>query len=106
MVVFGGAGSYNPKAKVRLSLNDVKIFDPRTKFWESDNFITKEVGGVLLEAPKRRMHHASDVYGCMLVVHGGFSTETKEILGDFSIYDIDNKTWVKAFLSPPNYPNQ
>lgn len=63
------------------------------------------------------MHHAADVYGCMLVVHGGFSGEEKDILNDFGIYDlsklnkgeiivmimyIEKKTWVKAIISKSN----
>jgi hypothetical protein len=46
------------------------------------------MGGILIEAPKRRMHHAADVYGCMLVVHGGFSGEEKDILNDVALYDL------------------
>lgn len=38
------------------------------KKWETDNFIPYEIGGVTIEAPKRRMHHAADVFGCMLVI--------------------------------------
>lgn len=53
--------------------------------------MTYELGGVLIEAPKRRMHHAADVYGCMLVVHGGFSGEEKQILNDFAVYDLSKK---------------
>jgi len=42
----------------------------------------------MIEAPKRRMHHAADVFGCLLVVHGGFSGESKMVLNDFSLYDL------------------
>lgn len=48
------------------------------------------------------MHHAADVYGCMLVVHGGFSVEEKDVLGDFGIYDLKKKTWVKSVLTSAN----
>lgn len=34
------------------------------------------------------MHHAADIYGCILVVHGGFSGETKKVLGDIALYDL------------------
>ena len=74
------------------------------KYWDTDNFTKEEIGGITLEAPCRRMHHAADVYGCILVVHGGFSTESKDILGDFNLYDLDKKTWVKCYLSPPFVP--
>ena len=43
LVVFGGGGKYNQKAKLRLSLNDVKIFDTATNLWESDNFNSIEL---------------------------------------------------------------
>jgi hypothetical protein len=46
------------------------------------------MGGTILEAPTRRMHHAADVFGCMLVVHGGFSGEEKEILDNVGIFDL------------------
>jgi len=86
LVVFGGGGSYNVQAKTRLTLNDVKVFDTG-KFqmnditvantWETDNFSPFEINGSIIEAPARRMHHAADIYGCILAVHGGFSTENK-----------------------------
>ena len=86
-------------------MNDVKSFDTgknakfyihllnnlASRIWETDSFIPYELGGVVLEAPSRRMHHAADVYGCMLVVHGGFSGEDKEILDDLGIYDLSKQ---------------
>lgn len=107
-VVFGGGGAYNQQAKLRLTFNDVKIFDTCkfsiidnfvvSKTWETDNFIIEENGDILQEAPKRRMHHAADVYGCMLVVHGGFSGEEKLVLNDFAIYDLSKNFELKFIL--------
>lgn len=80
-------------------MNDIKLLDTskpliffncdlETKKWETDDFIPFEKDGVLQEAPMRRMHHAAEVYGCVLAVHGGFSGETKKVLGDIALFDL------------------
>eukprot|EP00347_Sterkiella_histriomuscorum_P011255 403373153 len=99
LVLFGGGGAYNSQAKTRLSLNDVKTFNTVTKKWDTDDFVPFERDGVLLDAPKRRMHHAADVYGCILTIHGGFSAELKQVLGDFALYDLKMKSWIKTEIT-------
>jgi hypothetical protein len=93
-------------AKLRLTMNDIKIFDIgkdiaslmiiilANKKWESDSFSNYELNGIALEAPLRRMHHAADVYGCMFVVYGGFSGEEKEVMNDYSIYDLSKLSFL------------
>ena len=34
------------------------------------------------------MHHAADVYGNTLIVHGGFSGEHRTVLDDFAAFDL------------------
>ena len=59
------------------------LYNIVSRTWESDSFTPYEMGGVIIESPIRRMHHAADVFGCMLVVQGGFSGEEKMCLSDF-----------------------
>ncbi|CDW89123.1 kelch motif family protein [Stylonychia lemnae] len=108
LVVFGGGGAYNSQAKMRLTYNDVFMFDIgktitinilENQKWTSDDFLPKDYDGELLIAPKTRMHHAGEVFGCMLVIHGGISGEDKDILDDFGIYDLKRQTWVKTNIS-------
>ena len=83
--MFGGAGSYVSSIKMRLSFNDLLIFDTKminangmqgtwTKTKSADN------EG---EVPSKRMNHTATILGCVMVVHGGFNTERKRILNDF-----------------------
>ena len=43
---------------------------------------------------RQRMDHAAAFYGCIMVVHGGYHTETMEYLGDFGFYDVYEKEWI------------
>lgn len=76
------------RSMIHVIIHHVISYSLDKKQWETDNFIPYERDGIMIEAPKRRMHHAADVYGCMLVVNGGISAESKQILNDFTIYDI------------------
>jgi len=42
------------------------------------------------------MGHVSQVFGSMMLVQGGFSTDTKQTLGDFHLFDIDEKKWINC----------
>lgn len=33
--------------------------------------------------PKKRMHHAAGMLGCVMVVSGGYNTEAKVVMDDF-----------------------
>lgn len=48
-----------------------------------------------LGPPTRRCHHAADVYGGCLVVHGGVYCEDNKVLDDFSMFDIALGMWVE-----------
>lgn len=67
LVVFGGAGAYIPAIKMRLSFNDVHIFDTQSELWLKE----PEIEG----APGKRMNHAAGILGSMMIVHGGFNTD-------------------------------
>lgn len=67
LIIFGGAGSYIQSIKMRLSFNDLHIFDTLNETWLKE----PEIEG----APRKRMNHVACVYGCLLMVHGGFNTE-------------------------------
>ena len=67
LVVFGGAGAYMQTVKMRLSFNDVHIYDTEGEQWLKE----AEIEG----APRKRMNHAASILGSMMLVHGGFNTE-------------------------------
>jgi len=45
------------------------------------------------------MSHAGDVLGSLLVVYGGFSPESRQVLSDFLLYDIEEDYWIQGDLS-------
>lgn len=53
------------------------------------------------------MSHASTLFGCVMVIHGGYCGEDKHTLDDFDLFDlckivdnylflVDSKKWVHA----------
>jgi hypothetical protein len=86
LVVFGGAGGYLPAIKMRMSYNDVHIYDTEEEMWLKE----PEIEG----APSKRMSHCASILGGMMVVHGGYNTEQKKILRDFGIFDLENQVWL------------
>eukprot|EP00347_Sterkiella_histriomuscorum_P019403 403341758 len=94
LVVFGGGGAYNQQAKMRLTYNDVFIFDIDKQHWKQEQLHDINLKQKQEEPPKRRMHHAADVFGCILVVQGGISGEDKSILSDFALYDLKRQSWL------------
>jgi hypothetical protein len=52
---------------MRMSFNDVNIFDTMKEDWKMD------IDGE--NAPKKRMNHSASIMGCLMLVHGGFNTE-------------------------------
>lgn len=41
------------------------------------------------------MLHVSAIYGGCLCIHGGYSGEDDQVLGDFALYDIALEKWAK-----------
>lgn len=46
--------------------------------------------------PTKRMSHGADVLGCVLLVMGGLSTESRCVMDDFNLYDFYTETWLKV----------
>jgi N-acetylneuraminic acid mutarotase len=90
IVVFGGAGAYMPAIKTRLCYNDLQIFDTDSQQWLKE----PEIEG----APKKRMSHCSAILGGFLLVHGGFSTDQKQLLNEFGLFDLELNRWVQMKL--------
>ena len=69
LIMFGGAATYLKSIKMRLCLNDLYMYDVNDNLWTriNDQPLT----------PKSRMGHVSQVFGSMMLVQGGFSTDTK-----------------------------
>eukprot|EP00347_Sterkiella_histriomuscorum_P022130 403331578 len=86
--IFGGAGPYISSIKMRLSFNDVQVFDIDQEQWLKE----PDIEG----APKKRQNHIGCMLGSAMVVHGGFNTEQKKVLNDFGIFDVDIQKWVNT----------
>jgi len=91
LIVYGGGGEYMEKLKCRKSFSDLRILDLGTKKWLENDFSRDGgMGGI------KRMNHASDIFGCIMVVHGGFCGEEKRTLDDFALFDFYLKKWIKS----------
>jgi len=91
IVIFGGAGPYMPSVELRISYNDVQIYDTQKRCW-----LNVPVGDKL---PKKRMSHSSGIMGGIMLVHGGYNTEGKITLDDFNLYDFTLQEWVNCTAS-------
>ena len=81
-------------------MNDIMVFSTKKKEWSQEIYYPVDYGGgVVINPPKRRMHMAADFYGCIMVVHGGFSAEDKDVLGDFNAYDFKRRVWCRIVPS-------
>jgi N-acetylneuraminic acid mutarotase len=80
IAVFGGSGKFYKDIKIRETFNDLWIWDTFTdqKWDKIESF------GI---SPLKRMGHAGDTLGGVMLVHGGFNTEAKVVLDDFNLYD-------------------
>lgn len=54
LYIFGGAGPYISSIKMRLSFNDIHIFDTETERWLKE----PDIEG----APKKRQNHAAGIF--------------------------------------------
>ena len=88
LLLFGGSGPYIPSVKMRASYNDLWSFDTKTDLWTQ----IEAEGNVL----KKRINHVASRLGCIMMTHGGFSTEAKIMLDDFSLYDIEQNRWLNV----------
>ena len=80
-----------PSVKMRASYNDLWSFDTQIEQWNQ-----LEPKGL---APKKRMNHVTCRLGCIMLTHGGFSTEGKIMLDDFNLYDIELQRWLNVVVT-------
>ena len=88
MVLFGGGGAYMPNLHMMPSFNDIWCFDT-----DKDTWTKLEGSGI---PPKKRMFHTASCLGSLMLIHGGYSSEGKIILGDFNLFDIEVHKWIKT----------
>ena len=91
LALFGGGGEYMQKLKMRSSFNDIWVFDTKLLKW-----FKKEGSGI---PPKKRMQHAATILGSLKMIHGGINTESKLVLDDFNLFDLDINRWVKVKIT-------
>lgn len=88
MILFGGGGPYLANLHMMPSFNDIWMFETHNLMW------TKLEGSGI--PPKKRMYHTSAVFGSLMLIHGGYSSEGKIALSDFNLFDIEVHKWIKA----------
>ena len=88
MILFGGGGPYLPNLHMMPSFNDIWMFETHNLMW------TKLEGSGI--PPKKRRYHPSAVFGSLMLIHGGYSSEGKISLSDFNLFDIEVHKWIKA----------
>ena len=63
--------------------------------FQSDNLNWTKLEGSGIP-PKKRIYHTAATLGSLMLIHGGYSSEGKIVLGDFNIFDIEEIKWVRA----------
>ena len=48
------------------------------------------------------MNHVAGTLGCLMLIHGGSNTETRKVLGDFNLFDIELGEWIRCEVSNNN----
>ena len=98
-VIFGGAGNYIPKLKLRENFCDLAMFNYQRVSWtllDRGNTQMREL------VPEKRMYHGAAVLGSLLLVFGGINTEDKQVFGDLKIYDCEKRVWVRSMQPKKN----
>ena len=88
LVLFGGGGAYMPNLHMMPSYNDIWMFDTDRVSWDK-----LEGSGI---PPKKRMYHTASNLGSLMLIHGGYSSEGKITLSDFTLFDIEVHKWIKT----------
>ena len=86
LLLFGGSGPYMPSVKMRASFNDLWVFKTKDHRWQK---VDCDSG-----VPKKRIGHVACMFGCIMLVHGGYSAEGKIMLDDFNLYDAKIGKWL------------
>jgi len=76
--------------KLRVSYNDICVYDTERGEWEEMRELDR--------APKKRMNHSAGLMGCLMLVSGGYNTETKTVMSDLCIFDIELTRWVDCWV--------
>jgi hypothetical protein len=97
LIIYGGSGKYIDKLKCRQTLSDVRILDLSnhtyptltltfigTNNWDDTDY-SREKG---TKYGKKRVNHASTLFGGIMMVHGGASSEDKILYSDFEAFDL------------------
>ena len=74
-----------PSIKMRESYSNIWEFNTDSEIWTEWD---------VQPHGKKRMHHAADIIGSLMLVHGGYSTESKKVMEDFAVLDTHIKKWV------------
>jgi len=45
------------------------------------------------------MNHVAGTIGCLMLIHGGSNTETRKVLDDFNLFDIELGEWIRCEVS-------
>lgn len=88
LILFGGGGAYIPKLHMMPSFNDIWMFETERMHWSK-----LEGSGI---PPKKRMGHVSSMLGSLMLVHGGYNSESKLVLDDFNLFDVEEHKWIKT----------
>ena len=74
--------------KIRPSLNDLWTFDTVLEKWHKI-----EGSGI---RPKKRRAHTAAILGSLMLVHGGQNTESRTLMDDFNLFDLEACHWFKT----------
>ena len=80
LIIFGGAGHYMKSMGVRQCMNDLFILDTELTKWTK---IQHEQ-----YTPGIRMNHVAASLGSLMLVQGGYNSETKKTYRDIHLFDI------------------
>lgn len=45
------------------------------------------------------MNHCASVLGSLMMVHGGYNSETRKTYSDINLFDIPSKRWVRTIVA-------
>ena len=52
------------------------------------------------------MNHVSALYGSLMLIHGGYTTENKQTLSDFNLFDMEDRKWIECICSDEMGPRK
>lgn len=91
LIIFGGAGHYMKSMGVRQCMNDLFILDTQKSKWtmvEQEKY-----------TPGIRMNHVAASLGSLMLVQGGYNSETKKTYRDIHLFDIQTQQWIRTIVA-------